>query len=223
MPSRAISGAIPLGNLSSIRLSGPFSRNVSKKKKKQRVQKAAVVAALGNRKIRSTYAQAPPSICSVRALLSWLPTSTCAVTFTRPSDTTRLLARLVRLGHPLGHRPPVTAAGPLCACEKRETDTDRFVPCQCFYGSHMKFPNESNRSQRHTILALQPDSGPDVSHGALITHPPSLFSDLTTNTRIHMQTNDNSRTVHAQPCTMQQDGHNKMKNFFPFSAIHMLL
>jgi hypothetical protein len=58
------------GNLSSIRLSGPFSRKVSKKKKKQREQKAVVVATLGNRKIRSTYAQAPPSICSVRAVLS---------------------------------------------------------------------------------------------------------------------------------------------------------
>lgn len=140
---------------------------------------------MGNRKIRSTYAQAPPSICSVRPVLSWFPTSTCAEHFTRPSDTTRLLARLVRLGHPLGHRPPVTAAG-LCACEKTQTDTDRFVPCQCFYGSHMKVPSESNRSQPHKKLALQPDSGPDASHGALITHPRSHKPT----TRIHMQTND---------------------------------
>lgn len=38
-PSRAISEVILLGNLSSIRLSGPFSRNVSKEKKKKESKK----------------------------------------------------------------------------------------------------------------------------------------------------------------------------------------
>jgi hypothetical protein len=38
MPSRAISEVILLGNLSSIRLSGPFSRNISKEKEKKRAK-----------------------------------------------------------------------------------------------------------------------------------------------------------------------------------------
>jgi hypothetical protein len=54
------------------------------KQNRQREQKAAVVACLGNRKIRSTYEQAPSSICSDSAHLSWFPTSTCAVTLYAP-------------------------------------------------------------------------------------------------------------------------------------------
>lgn len=53
-------------------------------KNRQTEQKAAVVACSGNRKIRSTYEQAPSSICSEYAGLSWFPTSTCAVTVYAP-------------------------------------------------------------------------------------------------------------------------------------------
>ena len=53
---------------------------------------------------KCTYKQAPSSIRSVCAVPYGCTPSTCAVSFTRPSDTTRLLARLVRPRHPLGHR-----------------------------------------------------------------------------------------------------------------------
>lgn len=94
------------------------------------------------------------------------PKYVCSILFTRPSDTTRLLARLVRTRHPLGRGLPTHHSGPLepvrrtvgstvCACEKTSTDTDRCVsPPNRSCGSHMKFPDElgeSNnlRSQRH--------------------------------------------------------------------------
>lgn len=58
--------------------------------------------------------------------------------FTRPSDTTRLLARLVRPGHPLGHDLPTRHSGPLGpvrrtigraqygACEKKNIHRYRY-------------------------------------------------------------------------------------------------
>lgn len=113
MPSRAISEVILLGNLSSIRLSGPFSRNVSKEKGEKKRAKSGSGGYLWQSKdqkhLRTGTAvhllgQGCPLLVSHKYV--------CNNIFTRPSDTTRLLARLVRLGHPFGYRPPVPTAGP---------------------------------------------------------------------------------------------------------------
>jgi hypothetical protein len=61
-----------------------LQKSLEEEEKKKREQKAAVVACLGNRRIRSTYKQAPSSICSVSALLYGCIPSTCAVSFYAP-------------------------------------------------------------------------------------------------------------------------------------------
>jgi hypothetical protein len=129
------------------------------------------VACLGNRKIRSNLLTNRHRRPSARSVLSCIGVSQVRVQylFTRSSDTTRLLARLVRPGQPLGDGLPTHHSGPLepvrqtvgstvCACEKTPTDTDRCVsPPNRSCGSHMKFPaglGESNPiSAPHTASA----------------------------------------------------------------------